>query len=253
MLYLDTQEIDTLCAHSPLWSNKHFAPVQFKRADFHIDTATLHGLENAKTLPEKLPSIDTSIRATLLKDAGIHHTGPIRMLVNLRYWGVNMNPICTYYCFDRDGENVVAILAEVHNTPWGERHAYVLSAGDFSKKQRIDFNKKLHVSPFNPMDMQYQWHSTTPGQQLTIHLENWQDQEKVMDATLVLKREPLNSTSMNKILIRFPWMTVKVIAAIYWQALKLVFKRVPIISHPKYSASVLKNTKIRNSQEVTKP
>jgi len=225
MMYLDTSEIETIFSLSKFWSLKKFAPVQFKRSDFHIDK---------KSNPAKnLPSVEDSVRNTLESEIGSRPAGPIRMLVNLRYWGFNMNPLCTYYCFDDAGEKIIAILAEVNNTPWNERHAYVLMGNDFSNKQQIRFQKKFHVSPFNPIEMDYHWYSTTPDETLALHLENWQDNAKVMDATMTLAREAITVASINKILIRFPLMTVKVIAAIYWQAVKIWWKGVPIFSHQK--------------------
>ncbi|MET0355663.1 MAG: DUF1365 domain-containing protein [Cellvibrio sp.] len=225
MMYLDTSEIEKIFSLSPWWSLSHFSPVQYKRSDFHIDQKNLHN--------KNLPSVDESIRNTVESATDKRPTGPIRMLVNLRYWGFNMNPLSTYYCFDDAGEKIIAILAEVHNTPWNERHAYVLTGEDFSNKQHISFHKEFHVSPFNPIEMDYHWHSSTPGKTLALHLENWQGQQKIMDATMTLAHESITPSSLNKILIRFPWMTVKIIMAIYWQALKLWWKRVPIFDHAK--------------------
>lgn len=228
MMYIDTDEIETIFSMSPFWSLKNFSPVQFKRSDFHINSTHAH----LNATDEKTPSIEKSVRDTVEQKTGQRPTGPIRMLVNLRYWGVNMNPLSTYYCFDNT-ENLVAILAEVHNTPWNERHAYVLTSEEFSRKQKVEFSKEFHVSPFNPLSMDYHWHSTTPDKTLAIHLENWQNDKKVMDATMTLTREALTAKSMNFILIRFPWMTVKIISAIYWQAVKLWWKGLPIFDHPK--------------------
>lgn len=225
MMYLDTRELDAVFALSPFWSTKKWAPVHFARNDFHLG-------DNSTIDKKNLPSVDDAVRATVLARAGIALTGPIRMLVNLRYWGFNMNPLSTYYCFDDSGTQLLAILAEVHNTPWNERHSYLLTGEDFEKKQHIAFRKEFHVSPFNPIAMDYRWSSTTPAQSLAIHLENWQHDQKIMDATLTLTREPITTTALNKILIRFPWMTVKVMAAIYWQAFKLWRKGVPIVDHP---------------------
>ncbi len=230
MMYLDIEEIETIFSLSPFWSLKKFAPVQFKRTDFHINHSHIH------TDKKNVPGIDKSVRDTVEQKTGSRPTGPIRMLINLRYWGVNMNPLSTYYCFD-NSENLVAILAEVHNTPWNERHAYVLTGEEFSSKQKVNFPKEFHVSPFNPLAMDYHWHSATPDKTLAIHLENWQDDKKIMDATMTLNREALNKKSMNLILIRFPWMTVKIISAIYWQAVKLWWKGLPIFDHPRQSAN----------------
>lgn len=245
MMYLDTREIENVFSLSRLWSLNHFAPAQFKRTDFHIN----HALAQADhPATKQLPSVDESVRNTVTSSLGIRPTGPIRMLVNLRYWGVNMNPISTYYCFDESGEKLIAILAEVHNTPWNERHAYVLTGEDFSIKQHVNFPKEFHVSPFNPISMDYRWHSTTPNKTLALHLENWQSDQKIMDATMTLAREEISASALNRILIRFPWMTVKVISAIYWQALKLWWKGVPIFNHPK---STIKTT--AQIQEELKP
>ena len=228
MMYLDTQELDSVFSLSPFWSLSHWAPAQFKRSDFHISS-------NQKTTENdpSLPSVEQSVRNTVEMETGSRPEGPIRMLVNLRYWGYSINPLSTYYCFDSSGKNIVAIVAEVHNTPWNERHAYVLKESDFDRKQLCTFEKKFHVSPFNPLDMYYQWHSTTPDKTLTIHLENWQNDKKVMDATLLLTRQPINKKAMHVILIHFPWMTVKMVAAIYWQALQLWVKGTPIFNHSK--------------------
>lgn len=234
MMYLDTREIEDIFSLSRFWSLTHFAPAQFKRTDFHIDRGHIdkNHIDKDQLTQNPLPSVDESVRNTVASTQGKRPTGPIRMLVNLRYWGINMNPISTYYCFDDSGKKLIAILAEVHNTPWNERHAYVLTGEDFSHKQHVNFPKEFHVSPFNPIDMDYRWHSTTPNETLALHLENWQDNIKIMDATMTLVREPITAKSMNKILIRFPWMTVKVVAAIYWQAVKLWWKGVPIFTHP---------------------
>ena len=241
MMYLDTQEIEKIFALSRFWSLKHFAPVQFKRSDFHIDEPNKH-------LTSNLPSVDESVRNTIFSATGIKPTGPIRMLINLRYWGVNMNPLSTYYAFNENNE-LQFIVAEVNNTPWNEKHSYVLDARELPQKQSLTFTKEFHVSPFNPIDMQYRWQSTTPANHLTIHLENWKESKKVMDATMTLTRQEISSRSMNAIIIQFPWMTVKVISAIYWQALKLWLKGTPLHTHPKVDAA--NNNKIGQTAIAT--
>ncbi len=228
MMYLDTLELDKVLSLSPFWSTSKWALARLKRDDFHISKKYI---DNPDT--KNLPNIDDAIRDTVELETGSRPSGPIRMLVNLRYWGYSINPLSTYYCFDDSGEKIVAIVAEVHNTPWNERHAYVLKGDDFDKKQSCTFKKEFHVSPFNPIDMCYRWQSTIPTDTLCIHLENWKENKKVMDATMILKHQPLNSRNMNAILIRFPWMTVKIVTAIYWQALKLWLKGVPTFNHGK--------------------
>ncbi|MCR6653533.1 MAG: DUF1365 domain-containing protein [Cellvibrionaceae bacterium] len=232
MVYLDLDELEQVLRLSPWWSKNRFSPACFRREDFHGDPA--------------MPLAD-AVRNTVFNLTGKTPQRPIRMLANWRYFGYNMNPLCTYYCFDSSGENLETILAEVTNTPWGESHAYALQCASANTtnitntantKYSFSFRKTFHVSPFNDLAMRYQWHSIAPGDSAMIHIENWRSngncdgEECVMDATMTLEREPLSARSMRRVLIRYPFMTVKIIAAIYWQAVKLWCKKVPFVSHP---------------------
>lgn len=218
MVYLDLDELDDVLSVTPLWSGHRLALARYKRSDFHGDPA----------LPLK-----ESLQQTVEQRTGFKPDGPIRMLVNLRYFGYNMNPLCTYYCFDREDTHVRFIVAEVNNTPWGEKYAYVLQCDLSVKTHVFDFAKEFHVSPFNPLAMQYRWISNAPERNLLIHLESWSGGMKVTDATLRLQRRPLAASIMNRMLIRYPLMTVKVIVAIYWQAVRLWLKKVPHFVHPR--------------------
>ena len=83
--------------------------------------------------------------------------GACACLTHLRQWGLCFNPVTFYFCEDPDGA-LQAVVADVHNTPWNERHAYVLDARDQSGPDfRFEFDKAFHVSPFLPMDMRYDW------------------------------------------------------------------------------------------------
>jgi hypothetical protein len=144
-----------------------------------------------------------------------------------------MNPIACYYCFNDDESRLEYVVAEVNNTPWDERHSYVLPGPEAGAWLKTSFDKTFHVSPFNPMAMRYHWRSNTPSKRLVLHMENTAEGEKVFDATLTLSGKPMTSASMSRLLIRYPFMTAKVALAIYWQALRLYFKRVPVYTHPK--------------------
>jgi hypothetical protein len=217
MMYLDLAELDQVFAGSRLWSTTKPAIARFVRRDY---------------LPGD-PCLDTAVRNRVEQATGVRPDGPIRLLTNLRYFGYLINPISCFYCFDRDDQHLVAIVAEVTSTPWGERTSYVLPCDPMLNKQRIVFDKTMHVSPFLPMDVSYQWYSNNPGDKLMIHLENHRGGERIFDASVSFHREEITATSLRSTLWRFPWMTMKVHAAIYWQAMRLFFiKRVPFIGHP---------------------
>ena len=218
MLYLDTERIESRFRGSWLWSAKRPAPGWFRRSDFLGDPARKLG---------------DCVRDLVEAETGSRPGGPVMLLANLRYFGKLMNPIACYYSFEEDGETLAAVVAEVTNTPWGERHAYVLPATPGAPLLRARFDKQFHVSPFNPMSMHYDWSSHAPGERLGIHLENRMNGAKVFDATLSLKREPISSAALTRLLLwRFPLMTLKVAAAIYWEALRLFIKRAPFYGHP---------------------
>jgi DUF1365 family protein len=168
------------------------------------------------------------------------------LLTQLRLWGFCFNPVSFYFIFDQNADIPKFILAEVNNTPWNQRHAYLLAC-DEKGKVDAEFNKQFHVSPFNPIDMQYHWISTAPDEQLVIHMENHQASQDIlnrhMDATLTLKRENWSCKRLNKIVWTMPWLAVKIPVAIYWQALKLFFKGVPFYSH---------NSSVQSSIDPTK-
>ncbi len=215
MMYLDLAELDRVFAGTPFWSARRLSLAWFRRADY--------------MQPEE-PSLDTAVRRFVALETGEELHGPIRLLTNLRYFGYQINPISCYYCFDTD-ENLRCIVAEVTSTPWHERVRYVIPATPGQRHQSHSFAKQMHVSPFMPMQMTYHWQSRTPGTSLSIHLQNWKDGEQAFNATLALRRVEIGTRVLNRLLLRHPFMTAKVGLAIYWQALRLFSKRVPIFKH----------------------
>jgi DUF1365 family protein len=217
LLYLDLAELDEVFAGRWLWSSSRPAWARFDRRDHLGDPAE---------------PLDVSVRNLVERETGTRPAGPIRLLTHLRYFGYCFNPVSFYYCFDAAGTRVDTIVAEVNNTPWGEQHCYVMKADAVrAGHARFIFDKAFHVSPFMPMNLGYDWRFSEPGYALYIHMI-LNGEHKVFDATLQLEQLPLTGANLARMLIQFPFMTVKVVAAIHWQALKLWLKRVPVHTHP---------------------
>ncbi len=230
MMYLDLDELETVFQSSRLWSLNGRNLASFRRRDFLGDPNV--GLADA-------------VKQRIYEEEGVRFEGSIRVLANLRYFGFIINPITCYYCFDHE-ERLAYIVAEVTNTPWNERHSYVLPCDPGSEEDRIVFAKAMHVSPFNDMAMEYDWRSNKPGENLAIHLENRRVNDsteagRLFVADMQLQRQPIADGALTKLILQYPLMTMKVAAGIYWQAAKLYFKGVPFVSHPEAQAES-KNT-----------
>ena len=219
--FIDLAELPHLFDGRWLWSVKRPALAWFRRADYHGDASV---------------PLDTAVRDTVQQHTGSRPRGPIRMLTHLRYFGWRANPVTFYYVYSADDTVVETLVAEITNTPWDERHAYVLPLAEADKAGaqvwRWQFDKRFHVSPFLPMDMRYDWRFSMPGETLHVHMENWRGQQADFDATLTLHRQPATGRNLALSLAAQPLITVKVSAMIYWQALKLLVKRTPFYTHP---------------------
>jgi uncharacterized protein len=159
--------------------------------------------------------------------------GPVRLLTQLRSWGHCFNPVSFYYCFDESGERLEHVLAEVTNTPWGERRSYVLSASGDGGPLLGESPKELHVSPFMAMDYTYQWRVSVPSRRLEVHIESRTASARAFDATMCLRRRELTASSVRETALRYPFATIRVLALIYAHAAALKLKGVPVHPHPK--------------------
>lgn len=241
MMYLDLAELPQLFDRYWCWSTRGPALARFKRSDYH---RTLNDGDETDSHEGGELSLDEAVRRTVTAQTGRRPDGPIRVLTHMRYFGYTFNPVTFYYCFDSSGKKVQTILAEITNTPWKERHAYVLPVTSATRNDtvmRFEFGKEFHVSPFWPMDMSYDWRLSVPGEQLRIHMDNLQRKDgntrRVFDATLTLQREEISSAALARVLYRYPLMTAKISGAIYWQALRLWFRRTPFFTHPKWTVT----------------
>ncbi len=245
MPYIDLDEVDELCSRHPFWSARGPNAVWFRRADFLAGTTDLDG-PNA---PDPGVDLGDTVRDLVEARGRARPQGPIAMLAHLRTWGWLFNPITLYFCFDLGGAQVDALVAEVTNTPWHERHAYVLGPipgpaplahpdpipGPSLGEHR--FPKALHVSPFMGMDQEYVLGCDTPGDRLVVRLASVESGEKVFEATLALRRREATRGELGRVLWSYPLMTWRVSTAIQRQALNLWRKGVPFHPHPSHSAA----------------
>ena len=147
--YLDLDRLPELLDPFPLWSARRPAPARFRRGDYMGD-------------PER--PLSECARDLVAERTGARPGGPVRMLANVRCFGHVFNPIALYYCFDAADERVEAVVADVNNIPWGERHPYVLARGERAGRVLSDdLPKELHVSPLMGMDQTYSFRATEPG------------------------------------------------------------------------------------------
>jgi uncharacterized protein len=231
MMYIDLDEMPTLFDKFLLWS--------FNRSNI----AALH---TKNYLCDQQGDIKQGVIQMVTKKTGHTPQGPIRMLTHLSYFGGCFNPVTFYYCFDEQDNEVEFVVAQINNTPWDERYCYVLACLSKTATNQLivntTFDKSFHVSPFFPMDMQYQWCFTQPQKKLAVVMKNFTQGEKVFDACLKLNQQEINTKNLAKALLKFPFMGFKVVAAIYWQALRLWLKKIPFYSNPK-------NTSIETSSK----
>lgn len=222
MLYADLGELDRLFAGSRLASTRRPALLRLRRGD-HFG-------------PPDRDWADV-VRDAAAERLGRRPAGAVRLMTNPRTLGFRMNPVSFFFLFDEEGE-LDALLAEVTNTPWDERHLYVVDARrGRGRAFEAAFPKAFHVSPFLPMDTEYRWRFTAPEQRWAMHMESFRAGEKLLDATLTLERRPLDPANLRRVLLAHPALTSRVWLWIYLHAARLWTKRVPFHPHPRRASS----------------
>jgi len=210
MLLLNLREIDEVVGLQPLFSSRYPAPVWFRRTDF---------------LGDRAAPLDDAVRDLVEERSGRRPTGPVALLANMRTWGWLFNPISLYFCFEEGGTAVETLVAEVENTPWHERHRYVVGPPG-----RHRFAKLMHVSPFMPMELDYELRYSAPGERLSVQLDAMRGGERLLGANLSLRRRALDRRALGRLLWSYP--AHKVSAGIYAQAARLRFKGARYYKHP---------------------
>ncbi|MCA9249267.1 MAG: DUF1365 domain-containing protein [Planctomycetales bacterium] len=221
MAYLDLEELPSLVGSGMLISAQRHALRSFLRTD--------HLWHSAKPL-------DAEVRELVRQRTGGSPVGRIRLLTQLRHFGYYFSPLNLFFVFDDYDRRVEFVVAEVSNTPWNERFTYVLWDGNRTGREdsvlRFSHPKQFHVSPFMDMDLDYRWRLTVPGETLTIGLGNFDESGELFSARMRLRRCKLTRPALRRMTLRFPVMTAQITAAIYYQALKLWWKKCPFHTHP---------------------
>jgi hypothetical protein len=212
LFWIKLKEVDTLSQNvSGFTVNKSgFSVVNFLRSDYLGESS----LDLETCILDKMNSLSEQVLS-----------GDIYMLGQIRTFGLYFSPVNFFYLRSSSGE-YTHMLAEVSNTPWNKRHYYLV---DLSEQK--DCEKAFHVSPFNPMDMEYKWQIQQPSDTLKLRLSCFKETLH-FEAAINMQKKPLTSATLRSSILSIPSMTLKTVVGIYWQALKLFFKRVPIYTHP---------------------
>ncbi|NRQ44057.1 DUF1365 domain-containing protein [Rheinheimera sp. YQF-2] len=212
--WLDSAALDDSALAAKGISYERFGALSFRRKDYLAGADTVFA-----AVCEKVVALGGTVMPSR-----------VFILTPLANWGLYFSPLTLYYCYDEQN-NFCYLLAEVSNTPWNERHYYLqhIVAGE----QHYQHNKAFHVSPFHPLDMQYHWQISPPADNLRCSIANSQADKQIFSAWISLQRHELTAKWKRSWLIRQPWQNVQVVLRIYWHALKLYFKGVPVHAHPK--------------------
>lgn len=218
LTWVNLNEVDKLFNKGPLLSpSKWPSMVAFRRKNY---------LRSSKE------DLLQACREKVKEDLSFDFDGEVCILTNLQYFGLCYNPVSFYYCYGKD-ENLKAIIAEINNTPWNQRHSYCI---DMREKNYKDFDKDFHISPFMPMDINYHWAFGPAKEKLAVKMQNFHKEEQMFDVDMQLERQEWSTARVLKYSLLYPLIPLKVIWGIYYQALRLKMKKVPFYDHPKLSA-----------------
>lgn len=231
--WLNLHDLDTLPTLSAKFAVDKFAALSFRRKDYFRDVTAAPAdlsaavVQQAKSLLPSVLDCSAEQRDLLAKNSG---ELDVYMLTPLANYGMFFSPLTLYFIGQQGLWHWM--LAEVSNTPWNERHYYLVP---LNPDGLTDYShaKNFHVSPFNPIDMIYRWKVQFFENKLRVSITNVKNEKPVFCAWFDLQPEPLNQQSVKNHLIRFPWQNVQIVIRIYWQALRLLLKAMPVYRHQK--------------------
>lgn len=229
MIALDLDEVDELNASHWWFSTRHWAPLQLRVSDYFKASITPKErnslLSDVLLLKHRVLDVAHKLGtemgiATRAKFEGIDR---VVMLAQLRCFGIYFSPVNFFFLYQ--GDSCRYLLVEVSNTPWNQRHCYLV---DIAKP--LASRKNFHVSPFMSMDMEYRWRVRSPTRATFISIENW-DRQRIFKAVFWARRHEINRKNLGRVLLQWPVMTLSIVKNIYWQALRLFLKGVRYVPY----------------------
>jgi len=228
--YFDLLELDQVISSCWLLSKRRFAPISFRRSDHFGDSSQ---------------SLIELVREKLFRETQLTFDGPIRLLTQFSHFGIYFSPLNVFYCFDSN-QTLQAMIAEVTNTPWNQKHTYVLwdanrVAGSTS---RYSHAKAFHVSPFMGMEAEYHWRIPAPTDVLNLSIGSVRDGERIFHADLNLRRFPMTDRQLFRNVCRYPVATLQILGAIYAQAFRLWMKKCQFYPHPQLQPEAMPESRL---------
>ena len=222
LLFLNTDEIEKIERANWWFSTRHWAPLQLKRSDYFSSRPQKEAETNENT-GDYLKR--TAITTALSLGAKTDDINRVCLLVQTRCFGLYFSPVNFFFLYhDRRAKY---LLAEVGNTPWNEKHYYLV---DVESPQPVA--KSFHVSPFMEMDMVYHWQIIAPREKTKIRIDNC-DERRLFTAVFSGNRKELTNRNFYHLLIKWPLQPLAILRRIYWQALKLFFKGIRFVPYKK--------------------
>jgi uncharacterized protein len=254
MAFVDLDELESgALDYWPVFSSKSARSLTSLLARDHL----VAGNASSGNLSRNMP-LSTRVRAVVQAHTGRRPEGPILLLAGLRVFGLEFNPVSFYYVFNREETAIEVLVAEVNNIPWFEQHVYVLlphmppdppsvdgkvgnvtgEMKQHAKSDLIQFSshkKAFHVSPFMPIeDIEYHWQVGLPAHRLRLRIGLKQDKEDVFMASLNMHRRPFSVYQIVWLVLTYPFMTIKVVLGIMYEAAKLwMHGSFTFYSHPE--------------------
>jgi DUF1365 family protein len=216
MFYLDLDEIDTLVKKHFMLSRNRFNFFSF-RDNEHLQLP-IHDPDKSKSTKEHI--------LNYLEQNGQKAPQRIMLLTNLNVLGYNFNPVSFYYCYDKE-EKPYCVIAEIGNT-FGEMKPFLLTKENFDEEKfHLNTTKYFYVSPFIDHDTNFDFSLQVPAERLNIRIDDFKDDKRFFISTLTGDRKPLTNSTLLLYSLRFPFITLKIITLIHWNAMMLWMKKLP--------------------------